>query len=55
MNEPRKIGELEECKDCSYFEEPDIGCPKECTFPWLGDWTEEEASLMECQRGEGSR
>ena len=38
------------CEHCQYYYEPDIGMTqKECNFPWLGDWTEEEAALMKCQ------
>lgn len=52
MDESLKIGESEKCKHCVYFESPDYGCAKECTFPWMGDWTDEEAALMECQNEE---
>lgn len=40
------------CEGCAFYEHPDYGMPKECTFPWLGDWTKEEKDLMKCQDNE---
>ena len=42
-----------QCEKCVYWEEPESGISKCCTFPWF-DWTEDDKIMALCQTEEAA-